>query len=289
MRNCCWALLVLFAGLSPLRGQTADAETIIYLRLLQTRDGAFLPARGEEKPTLRATSGAVRALKYLGSKPENPEGCVKFVAGCFDKKSGGFTDRPGEGKPDVFTTSVGLMAVVELKMPVEEYVGPATAFLERNAKGFEEVRIAAAGFEAVGKLPEKADEWKKLLAGMKNADGTFGKGDDLARATGGAVAAQLRLGDRVEKPETVVKALQGGQRADGGYGKEGAKSSDLETTYRVVRTFVMLKETPDVKKLLDFVESCRASGGGYGVTPGAKPTVAGTYYAAILRHWLEKK
>jgi len=289
MKVCHWGLLLLFAGVAPLRGQTPQMETILYLSHLQTPDGGFLPARGEEKPTLRATSSAVRALKYMGGKPADPEGCVKFVASCFDKKSGGFTDRPGEGKPDAFTTSVGLMAVVELKMPAEEYVGPATAFLEKHARGFEEVRIAAAGFEAVGKLPEKADEWKKLLAGMRNADGTFGKGDALPRATGGAVAAQLRLGDKVENPATVVKALRGGQREDGGFGKEGAKTSDLETTYRVVRTFVMLKETPDVKKLLEFVESCRAQRGGYGVTPGAKPTVAGTYYAAIVQHWMEKK
>ena len=29
--------------------------------------------------------------------------------------------------------------------------------------------------------------------------------------------------------------------------------------------------------------------GGYGVTPGAPSSVSGTYFAAILHHWLDKK
>jgi hypothetical protein len=282
-------LLVVFAGLAPLRGQTPEAQTIIYLRQLQTREGGFLPARGETKPTLRATSSALRAIKYLGGEVPNREGCAKFVAGCFDRESGGFTDRPGEGKPDVFTTAIGIMASVELKVPRDDYERPATEFLAKNAKGFEEVRIAAAGLEALGKLPSKATEWRKLLAEMRNRDGTYGKGDDLVRATGGAVAAQLRLGDKVADPDAILKALKAGQREDGGFGKADAKTSDLETSYRVVRAFVMLKDRPAAAKLKKFIERCRNDDDGYGVTPGAKSSVSGTYFAAILLHWLDSK
>src|SRR5262245_62752730 len=55
--------------------------------------------------------------------------------------------------------------------------------------------------------------------------------------TGGAVVAELRLGRAAENKAAVLKALKEGQRPDGGYGKEGAKGSDLETTYRVLRAF----------------------------------------------------
>ena len=52
----------------------------------------------------------------------------------------------------------------------------------------------------------------------------------------------------------------------------------------------MLKEMPDAAKLKAFIARCRNEYyGGYGVTPGAKPTVAGTYYAAVLLYWLDQK
>src|SRR5262249_10976283 len=149
MRTNWTAFLVLLALLAPARGQSDNAKTVAYLRELQTKEGGFLPAKGQEKPTLRATSSVVRALKYFGGEPKDREAAARFVASCFDETSGGFMDQPGQGRPDVATTAVGLMAVVELKVPSEKIIGPAVAFLAKNAKSHEEVRIAAAGLEAV--------------------------------------------------------------------------------------------------------------------------------------------
>ena len=79
-----------------------------------------------------------------------------------------------------------------------------------------------------------------------------------------------------------------GQRPDGAYGKEGTEVSDLETTYRVLRSLVMLKEKPaDVARCRTFVAKCRNSDGGYGVTPKTPSTASATYFAAIILHWLE--
>ena len=77
---------------------------------------------------------------------------------CLDPKSGGFADAPG-GKPDVILTAVGLMALVELDIPTEPYEKAAIAYMTTNAKQFEEVRMAAAGLEAVGKRSDKNDAW----------------------------------------------------------------------------------------------------------------------------------
>jgi prenyltransferase beta subunit len=260
------------------------------LRSLQTREGPFLPARGADRPGLRATSSALRALKYFGGQPRDRAACVPFVKACFDKDSGGFTDQPGKGKPDVATTAVGLMAVVELKMPAGDYEGPAVAYLGKHAKDFEEVRIAVAGLEAVGKLPPQAAAWSDQLARVRNEDGTYGKGGK-ARTTGGAVVAELRMGKKLTEArrEAVLKALRADQRDDGGFGKEGTTGSDLETTYRVMRCFHMLKDVPDAGKLRGFVARCRNDDGGYGVTPGQKSSVSGTYFAGIVLHWLDAK
>jgi prenyltransferase beta subunit len=282
-------LALAFLVLLPpfVRSQTADEKraTVAFLQSLQTDGGGFAAAPKTDKPTLRNTSSAARALKYFGGEPLRPKAAAEFVAGCFDKTVGGFADVPG-GKPDVATTAVGLMAVAELKMPPAAYVDPGVEYLAANARGFEEIRIAAAGLEAAGKRPARADAWLEEIAKLRNADGSYGKGPGLARATGGGVPAVLRLGGKVDRRDNVVKVLQAGQRSDGGFGKEESETSDLETCYRVTRAFVMLEEKPDAAKLRAFVARCRNADGGYGVAPGQPSNVSGTYFAAYILHHL---
>jgi prenyltransferase beta subunit len=91
----------------------------------------------------------------------------------------------------------------------------------------------------------------------------------------------------VRQRDKVVEALKKGQRPDGGFGKENARTSDLETVYRVMRAFVMLKEKPnDVAALQAFMDKCQNADGGYGVAPGQPSSLSATYFAAITQHWL---
>jgi prenyltransferase beta subunit len=213
----------------------------------------------------------------------------KFVLSCLDAKTGGFADSPG-GKPDVIVTAVGLMALVELKVPTDKYEKAAIAFLADNAREFEQVRMAAAGLEAIGKKSDKNEEWLKQLHGRQNDDGTFGKGKGAVRETGGVIACVLRLGGKVKDQGTVIKALDAGQRDDGGFGKADSDASDLETSYRVVRSYVMLKARPKRSDdLRRFVAKCRNADGGYGVAPGTPTSIGGTYFAGIILHWLDSK
>jgi hypothetical protein len=126
----------------------------------------------------------------------------------------------------------------------------------------------------------------KQIASLRNPYGTYGRGDGKARATGSAVVAVLRLGGKIEHRDNLVRALKTGQRADGGFGREGAPGSDLETSYRVVRAFHMLHEKPDVEACRVFISKCRNAGGGYGLTPGKPSSVGTCYFASIILHWL---
>jgi prenyltransferase beta subunit len=268
----------------------ADREaTVAYLQKLQAGDGGFRAAAGAKNSGLRATNGALRALKYFGGKAPDRDACASFVKACYDKDSGGFADTPG-GKPDVATTAVGLMALVELNLPTEAYADAAVRYLGANAKTFEEIRIAAAGLEAVGKQPAQAADWLRQIDRLRNPDGTFGKGDAVARDTGGATVVELRLGVKLKDPRAVIDVLDGGERADGGFGKQGAAGSDLESTYRVVRCYHMLGAKPKAAdKCREFIGRCRNADGGYGVAPGQPSSVSGTYFAGILLHWLAEK
>ena len=286
-------ILVAILALPSVRaGEPGMKQTIAYVQKLQTESGGFWPQAPNSNaikiaPTLRATSAAMRALRYFGGEVPNKDACVKFVASCHDPKSGGFSDTPG-GKPDVFSTAVGLMAVTELKMPTEKYADGASKYLTENAKTFEDIRIASAGFEAIKKTPAKQEEWRNNVLKLQNKDATFGKGPGMARDTGGSVVTVLRLGGKTS--DRCVKVLKAGQRQNGGYGKADSDSaSDLETTYRVMRCFVMLKARPDnVEGVRSFVAKCRNADGGYGVAPGQPSSVGGTYFAAIITHWLKQ-
>jgi hypothetical protein len=274
--------------------EVGGKQTIAYVQKLQTSNGGFLSMAPKPNvrlaPTLRATSAGVRTLHYLGGEVPNKEGAVKFVVSCWDEKSGGFSDLP-KGKPDVFTTAVGLMALKELKIPAEKYEAPAVVkFLADNAKTFDEIRIAVAGLEAIDAKSPKADAWIAEVRKLQNDDGTFGKGAGQARATGGSAVALLRLGAKLDGQNKIVAVLKDGQRLNGGYGKEDDEGgADLETTYRVMRCFHMLKERPkSVEGIRSFIAKCRSEDGGYGVAPGQDSTISGTYYAAIILHWLKK-
>jgi prenyltransferase beta subunit len=284
----------LFPGLA--QAQTAEQKqaTVQYLQKLAMADGGFLPAQpgpassDKAKSSLRAMASGIRALKYFGGELPNPARSAEFLQRCHDKRSGGFADQPG-GEPNVAVTAVGLMAAVELNVPPDRFQNSVINYLGKHVKSFDDIRIAAAAFEAIGKPPAEAKEWLKRIEALRNPDGTYGKGDGVARDTGSAVAAVLRLGGEVQQRDNALQALKQGQRADGGFGKANTPGSDLESTYRVMRAFVMLKEKPnDVAGLQAFVAKCRNADGGYGVTPGLASSVSGTYYAAIIRPWLGK-
>ena len=262
-------------------------QTISYLQSLQHASGGFLPLHAEKvQPSVRATSAAVRALKYFGGEVPDRAAAARFIAQRFDKTTGAFLDVSG-AEPEVAATAVGLMAVMELKLPLADYEPGATRFLNENTKSYEQIRIAAAGFEAIGKLSPQSEVWLKEVAKLRKADGTFGSGEGLARVTGGAAACWLRLGGKLDDSEAILAALRKGQRPDGGFGDEKSNTSDLESTYRVMRAFYMLKTKPDEAKLRGFLARCRNADGGYGRIPGDPSTTAATYYVAIILHWLK--
>ena len=290
--TCCLTLLlpsVSFAQTKEIDGEIkAKLATLKYVTSLESPAGGFKPY-ADGQTALRPTSAALRAIKYLGGKVPNPEKHADFVMKCYDPISGGFSDLPG-GKPDVFITSVGVMAAVELDIPREKFK-KAMDFINANAMTFEDVRIGAAAVEAWGvkDCPFDLKPWFKIAS---NAMMQFQpEKEDEARFMGSVTAFRTRLGDGPEKAARthVIVILNQGQRQDGGWGKGAGTGSEMETTYRVMRAYHMMKAKPgDVAKLRAFVAKCRNADGGYGVAPGQPSNVGATYYAAIVAKWLDE-
>lgn len=278
-------LVLTIAFLLPSFAAAQTPTALKYVAGLQDADTGAFKLNAKAQPSLRATSAAVRATKYLGGELAHKDKAAAFVLSCYDPATGGFHEP--DGKPDVAVTSVGVMAAVELGVPEAKFP-KAVEYLRTNTKTFEDVRIAAAALEALQKKPDWADAWIKVADAQLNNDGTAGKGDGLARESASVAAMKLRLGYPVANKAKVLDAIKAGQRPDGGWGKADAKTSDGETTYRVMRALMLAKEKPrDADKLRAFVAACRNADGGYGTAPGEASSVSGVYYQAIVAKWLK--
>jgi prenyltransferase beta subunit len=291
-----WFTLLSLSGQPAQLDQKDREATIRWILQQQVDRGGFLlkphPPNLDviPQPSLRATSGAVRALLYLRAPIPNVDRHRQFVLSCYDPQSGGFAE-PG-GQPDVTLTSVGIMAAVALQIPPQEYAR-SWEYLQRHAKSFEEVRIAAAAVEAAGvkNCPFDIRPW--IAQGHKAAEQALQRNPAQggARDLGSAVALILRLGGDVtsEQNQRYTQFLRQGQRPDGGWGKSDSEHSDLESTYRVMRAFVHLRSKPrDIPALSRFLAAQRSPQGAYAVAPAEAPSMSGTYYAAAMLHWLER-
>jgi prenyltransferase beta subunit/predicted esterase len=260
------------------------AQTAAFAAAHQNKDGGFA-AKAGELSSLGATNSALRVLKHVGGSVPDILGCIKFVKACRDA-SGGFAPMPG-GKPGVVITAIGLMAASELKIADPAMIKDAIDYLGKNAKSFEEVRMAIAGLEAVHGTSPDFSKWNDQLQGMRKPDGTWGEGPEQAYATGGAGAAVLRMGLKLDKRDAVVSALKAGQRPEGGWSKD-AGPPDLGATYRIMRALYMLHERPDIERLLAFIARCRQSDGSYASKPGDSGDLGGTYTATIVIYWVRQ-
>src|SRR5438876_441574 len=89
-----------FVPTAILPAQTPEQKqaTVKFLQELQVADGGFVPAavdgRLDQNPKggLRATSAALRALKYFGGAPNDKKAATQFVEKCWDAKAGCFAD-----------------------------------------------------------------------------------------------------------------------------------------------------------------------------------------------------
>ncbi|HEX8200269.1 MAG TPA: family 16 glycoside hydrolase [Isosphaeraceae bacterium] len=284
MRQSGLVLAVVLLASPALRAQTSAelAQTAAFVAAHQNPDGGFAATRGGTS-SLGATSSAIRALKYTaGSIPDVPA-CIAYVRQCHDAASGGFAPTPG-GMPDVATTASGLMATSELKVATEETVAGAIRYVSEHATGFEDIRIAVAGLEAVAAKSPDFPRWREQVESDRNPDGTWGQGPGKARATGGAAVALLRMGVDLNRKDAIVAALKAGQNPDGGW-PAGEGPSDLGSSYRIMRAFSMLGETPDLDRLLAWIARHRQEGGGYGPAPGTPADLGSTYFATIMIRW----
>jgi prenyltransferase beta subunit len=158
------------------------------------------------------------------------------------------------------------------------------------AHEFEEVRMAAAAVEAWGAENRNLGELRESI----KADRAIAADDPRVNASELVTWMRLKSNEPykkwvVDRLAALEKTLLPSQRTDGGWGKVGEKTSDIESTYRVMRAFKMLDSKPkDIAKLREFLASHRNKDGGYATKPGEASSAGGTYFAVIISKWLDE-
>ena len=75
---------------APAEQPDTPKAAVAFVGKLQNEDGGYRAAPKEGPSSLRATSTALRAIKYSGGQLPRKEASEKFVAACFDRGTGGF-------------------------------------------------------------------------------------------------------------------------------------------------------------------------------------------------------
>jgi prenyltransferase beta subunit len=275
---------------SALLSAEKTAKTASFVLGLHGADGGYASQKGAS-PSLRATLSARRSLKLLGEKAPNPEKDMLFVASCVDA-DGGFADRPGTPSSTALALS-GLLVATDFGMhkmlQYTQLIETNKKLILNNAKTFEEVRMAAAVYEALGVPSPRRNEWVRIIRATHSDVGGYGPPNSRLRDTGGAVAALLRLKEPLAKREKeyLQEFLLSGQGREGGFGMTDTAHPDLDCSYRIGRALWMLGATPDAAKMRAFLESCRSPSGAYAPHPGEEPTLVDTYRALIISSWLK--
>ena len=262
----------------PLEGRERQAS-LSYVKALQGDDGGFRSETSAAYSRIGDTTACLRAMRYFGGETPRAEAVSRFVLNCYDAPSGGIGDRQGD-RPDIRSTSLGLMSMVELRMSDESRSREIVRFLS-GAEKPDEIYIAAAALSSAGIDAPAAPRWIEKWEAKKAGDGGYGSVADTA----GAAITILRLGGLARGREGILRSLLAAQAGDGGWSAPGSPTSDLATVYRVVRAIWMLDGYPDLDQLHRFIDRCRNADGGYGAKPGATSSAGPTYNAAIVIHW----
>ena len=163
-------------------------------------------------------------------------------------------------------------------------VKEAIEYLGKNAKSFEEVRMAIAGLEAVPlhRPTFRAGSSRSRRCANPTAHSARGRARHTRPA--GAAAAILRMGLKLENRDAIIDAIKAGQRAEGGWSKDDGPP-DLGATYRVMRALYMLARSPT------WIDCSRSSRGAASPTaamravPAAPATWAEPTTATIIIRW----
>ncbi|MEI6291184.1 MAG: ankyrin repeat domain-containing protein, partial [Chloroflexota bacterium] len=268
--------------------------TMIYLNGLLRDSGGYADINDGEA-NLRAYLSVLKTFKELGQKPSvglaagnnQTSAGINFIRSCHHA-NGGFSPNPGSD-PAAYDTAVGLICLSNLGEKLENnsgllagYLPASLKFISQNAVTQFDHFMHVAVYEECG-LPGPIPGTTISFFQQQLHNSIKSK---RILDTAIASASLLRAGMQVEDSREVIDLLISGQNTgDGGFGEDGVSS--LFITYCVLRTLVLLKVLPNIRRLETYLDSLRTR---FGFTDmiGGKTSAGATYMNISLRNWIKQ-
>lgn len=250
-----------------------------FLRGLRRESGAFADTLDGEGG-LRSTFSVRKALAEAGDAGDDPRAAA-YAEACYVAAAGGFSAKPG-GDAAAYETAVGLV-MLHMHGRTErlaEVTPGAIAFMRDHAATQFDHFMLVASFEECGLAEPVPATTVAFFEGQLAQSLPAGRVLDTAIAA----ASLLRAAQALPDPAAVVALMRGAQDpVTGGFG-EGGKVS-LFATYCAMRLLVLLRELPDTRRLLAYLDSL-ATDLGYTDAPGGHTSAGATYMALSMLGWV---
>lgn len=250
----------------------ARQRTITSLRQLWSPDGYAERPGGAADPG--ATLSVVKALTFVGSRPEDPDAVRAAVLRWCDPDRAVWTD-PGTGAPSVLATAAGLIALTSIGAREELRVrlSDGLDWMAEQARSREDHFMAIAVADECG-APAPPGRSVAYFRSLEQPDGTFGPS---ALQNGIAASALVRAGEALSDPRAVTRLIEAARTTSGGYADDG-QVPHLWTSYCCLRALDLLGVDPDSGATAEWVLGMSLDDGGFG-TDGVLS--AGTTYQCL--------
>lgn len=260
--------------------QSERIQIISFFHSLQSTNGGFSD-RNNAFVSLQPTLSALKAFQFFGTQPPKPDAIFSYIENLHDAATGGFTDI-ASGKATVFSTALGLLILYNIHAleAFHKYLPSALKFMTDNA-AIREEHFMLIGLIDECNIPVVPSVSIAFFRSMEMDDGTFGT-SVLNNAI--ASGALLRAGEKLEDEQAVTALLLSGQRPDGGFGDK-PETSDLWTSYCVMRALDLLKCSPKVIPLYKWIMKMYAAQGGFS-TDQSEPSANVSYQALSVLNWI---
>lgn len=258
-----------------------EHEKIIkYLNNLQTDEGGYSDSVNSSA-SLQSTLSVLKSLEYFGISPQNPDNILTWIKSHYDINTGGFTD-PSTKNLSVLSSAVGMLILHQIGATefFNECMPKVLNYMDLNATSREE-HFMLIGFIEECKISFHPKQSIEFFKRMEDESGAFGPS---VLNTAIAASALLRIGETLKNLDNIKSILLSSQQKDGGFA-DTPGTSDLWTSYCVMRTLDLVKTSPDTINLQAWILSRYLSQEGFALS-GSDLSANIAYQCLSILNWI---
>ncbi len=231
-------------------------------------------------PTLTSTLSVCKALRMFNVAPPIPDTIRDFVLSHYHPASSSFQDE--QQQPSVLASAAGLLTLwsIDAHSDFQDLYPSTTAFMRTHASTREEHFMLIAVANECSLVDVDLSVSISFFRALEHHEGGFGE-SPLTNAI--AASALLRAGEQPINVHRIAQDLLSIQQSGGWF--EDVTSSNLWTTYCIMRLLDLTNNRPTTTPLATYIQSMFLPSGGYGID-GSMASASATYQCLSILDWI---